>query len=76
MSIEEGKNGYEMVSTAKAVIESPSKTSPDISWVNLNFKAGKANILTECWGKVSLTMNFCNNRQKLVTIQKLFAMNF
>lgn len=25
---------------------------PEMSWVNLNFSAGKATILKDCWGKV------------------------
>lgn len=42
--------GYEMVQLGHTT----SKTSPDMSWVGLNFSAnnGQAKILTDCWGKV------------------------
>lgn len=46
-------NKYELVD---AVNISERHTShfkpPDMTWVNLNFRAGKANILKDCWGKV------------------------
>ena len=28
------------------------KISPDMTWVNVNFKAKSKNILTNCWGNV------------------------
>jgi ABC-type multidrug transport system ATPase subunit len=28
------------------------KVSPDMTWVNVNFKAKSKNILTNCWGNV------------------------
>lgn len=31
---------------------SSKKISPDIEWKNVNFRAGKKHILTNCWGKV------------------------
>lgn len=39
--------------SAVPVSYSPGKGAPEITWANLNFRAGKANILTDCWGKVT-----------------------
>lgn len=46
---------YEMVKTHDMTTlddGTSSRLSPDIVWSDLNFVAGKANILTNCWGKV------------------------
>jgi hypothetical protein len=49
-------SGYELLSGNQ--IDHVAKHSqhyapPDISWVNLNFKAGQKDILKNCWGKVN-----------------------
>ncbi len=48
--VEVGKT-YEMVESQETPNDKPS---PDMTWVNVNYKAGAKNILTNCWGNVSL----------------------
>jgi ABC-type Fe3+/spermidine/putrescine transport system ATPase subunit len=56
--VDEAGGSYEMVSTSKEIQRTVSKlqiearTTPEMNWVNLNFKAGKTEILTDCWGQV------------------------
>lgn len=46
-------NKYELVDAADPNERHTSHFKPpDMTWVNLNFRAGKANILKDCWGKV------------------------
>ena len=45
----EGGKAYELV---EAQYTRNDKTSPDMTWVNVNFKAGSKNILSNCWGNV------------------------
>lgn len=46
--VEAGKV-YELIEAQSVRKE---KISPDMTWVNVNFKAGSKNILTNCWGNV------------------------
>ena len=50
--VEVGKS-YEMVETRDS-----DKPSPDMTWVNVNFKAGNKSILSSCWGNVSTFDDF------------------
>ena len=46
-------NKYELVDAVDTTERHTSHFKPpDMTWVNLNFRAGKANILKDCWGKV------------------------
>jgi hypothetical protein len=45
-------SNYAVVPTEEGM---EGKTSLDLTWVNLNFKVNDKNILTKCWGKVSLS---------------------
>lgn len=47
--VEAGKT-YELVETQNVRTE---KLSPDMTWVNVNFKAKTKSILSNCWGNVS-----------------------
>jgi ABC-type multidrug transport system fused ATPase/permease subunit len=50
------QKGYELVEAVQGEkdveIGTVDYCPPDISWVNLNFRAGKSQILNNVWGKV------------------------
>ena len=43
------QNRYELLNAANETVR---EAPPEITWVDLNFQAGKKDILTNCWGKV------------------------
>lgn len=55
--VEAGKT-YELVESQNVRTE---KLSPDMTWVNVNFKAKTKNILTNCWGNVSIILRIVVN---------------
>ncbi len=55
--VEAGKT-YEMVEAQNVRTE---KVSPDMTWVNVNFKAGTKSILSNCWGNVRNNRLFYGN---------------
>jgi len=54
------QKSYEMVSTHEHTTHlddgTSARISPDIIWSDLNYSVGDKKILTDCWGKVSLTL--------------------